>query len=217
MRLHFNLTPNTEIVPFDYQHFLTGAFHKWMDWNTVHSEISLYSLSWLRGGKIQKKGFTFPNGASFFISAYDSNLLKQMLTGVLDKPEVCCGMSVTDIQIQETPSFTSRERFIVASPVLARKFDGIAIKHLTYEHPDVNEVLTQTLQTKLIKAGIEPNAKVKFDSTYANPKTKLVTIKGIQNKANFCPVIVEGTAETVAFSWQVGIGHLTGSGFGSLC
>ena len=28
MRLHFALSPNTQTVPFDYQHFLTGAFHQ---------------------------------------------------------------------------------------------------------------------------------------------------------------------------------------------
>lgn len=59
MRLHFLLTPNTQTVPFDYQHFLIGAFHKWMGWNEVHDEISLYSLSWLQGGKMFKDGFNF--------------------------------------------------------------------------------------------------------------------------------------------------------------
>ena len=59
MRLHFYLTANTEPVPFDYQHYLIGSFHKWMGWNEIHDEISLYSLSWLQGGKMNKDGLVF--------------------------------------------------------------------------------------------------------------------------------------------------------------
>jgi CRISPR/Cas system endoribonuclease Cas6 (RAMP superfamily) len=49
MRLHLSLTPNTEPVPFNYQHQLTGALHKWLGENELHDKISLYSFSWLRG------------------------------------------------------------------------------------------------------------------------------------------------------------------------
>ena len=216
MRLYLTLSPNTEVVPFDYQHFLTGAFHKWVGWNSIHNEVSLYSLSWLQGAYQKHNGFGFPNGACWFISIYDEKLLKRTLSGILENPEVCCGMSVVDVRIQEPPRFSSTERFILASPVLARKSDGQTLLHLAYDHPEVNDVLTKTLHTKLIKAGLEPDASVKFDSSYGRPKTKLVTIKGIQNKANFCPVIVEGSSDKIAFTWTVGVGHLTGSGFGSL-
>lgn len=216
MRLNLILSSNTELVPFDYQHFLTGAFHKWIEWNSIHSDISLYSLSWLQRGHRQGNGLTFPYGACWSISMHDTKLLKQTLKGIMENPTVCCGMSVIDIQIQEPPNFSSIERFAVASPVLARKFDGEALRHLLYNHPEVNDVLTQTLHTKLKKAGFPPDAQVCFDSNYPTPKTKLVTIKGIQNRASFCPVIIEGSPEAIAFAWSVGVGHLTGSGFGSL-
>lgn len=216
MRLNLTLSSNTELVPFDYQHFLTGAFHKWIGWNSLHSDVSLYSLSWLQGAQRQANGLTFPRGACWSVSMHDPDLLKQTIKGIMEEPNICCGMSVLDIQIQEPPRFSSIERFVVASPVLARKFDGVALRHLLYNHPEVNDVLTKTLHTKLTKAGIPLEARVRFDSNYSNPKTKLVTIKGIQNRANFCPVIVEGSPEVIAFAWSVGIGHLTGSGFGSL-
>ncbi|PJA95412.1 MAG: CRISPR-associated endoribonuclease Cas6, partial [Ignavibacteriales bacterium CG_4_9_14_3_um_filter_34_10] len=79
MRLHFSLTENTQTVPFDYQHFLIGAFHKWMGWNEIHDEISLYSLSWLQGGKMVKDGFNFPNGARWFVSFWDEEIGKQLI------------------------------------------------------------------------------------------------------------------------------------------
>jgi hypothetical protein len=63
MRLHFTLTPNAESVPFAYQHFLTGAFNKWLGNNPQHDEISLYSLSWLQGGFMKNGALDFPGGA----------------------------------------------------------------------------------------------------------------------------------------------------------
>jgi CRISPR-associated endoribonuclease Cas6 len=217
MRLHFNLTPNIQTVPFDYQHFLIGAFHKWMGWNQLHDEISLYSLSWLQGGKMTKDGFDFPNGAKWFISYWDEEIGKQLITNATKEPDVCCGMVVNEIQMQDTPLFGSRERFITSSPVFIRKYDeNKKATHLTYKDEEADIYLTETLKKKLKTAKMDYDVKVSFDKTYFKPKTKLVTINGIQSKANFCPLIIEGDPEAVRFAWNVGIGHSTGSGFGAI-
>ncbi len=217
MRLHFLLTPNKTVVPFDYQHFLVGTFHKWMGWNEMHDEISLYSLSWLQGGKAIKDGLEFPNGARWFVGFWDEDIGKQLIMKAMKDPEVCCGMFVKEIQMQDDPTFSGKERFIVSSPVLIRKYDDKrkAI-HLTFKDEDAETYLTETLKKKLNKASITANIKVSFDKNYYNPKTKLVRINNINNRANFCPVIVEGDAEAVKFAWNVGIGHSTGCGFGAL-
>jgi len=217
VRLHFNLTPNTETVPFDYQHLLIGVFHKWMGWNEIHDEISLYSLSWLQGGKMVKGGFDFPNGAKWFISFWDNEIGKQLMINALKDNVVCCGMTVEEIQMQNTPQFGKKEKFNVASPVFIRKYDEKkkAI-HLTYKDPDADFYLTETLIKKLKKADLSTNVKVSFDKNYLNPKTKLVTIKNIKNRANYCPIIIEGDPEAIKFAWNVGVGHSTGSGFGAL-
>lgn len=44
----------------------------------------------------------------------------------------------------------------------------------------------------------------------------MVTYRGIGNRANMCPVIIDGRPETKAFAWEVGIGNSTGIGFGSI-
>lgn len=217
MRLHFNLTPNTEIVPFDYQHYLIGTFHKWMGWNVIHDEISLYSLSWLQGGNMVKNGFDFSNGASWFISFWDEAIGKQLIFNALKEQNVCCGMMVKEIQIQNTPNFSCKERFKVSSPIFIRKYDeNKKAIHLTFKDKDANLYLTETLNTKLKVANLNYSIKVKFDTNYSNAKTKLVKIKNISNRANFCPVEIEGDSEAVKFAWNVGIGHSTGSGFGAL-
>jgi CRISPR-associated endoribonuclease Cas6 len=128
-------------------------------------------------------------------------------------------MVITDIQIQPTPEFPDSMRFSVASPVLVKKFDGTVIRHLTFDNPEANDVMTKTMQTKLRTAGLDAHAetvRVRFDTSYTGAKTKLVDIHGIKNRANVCPVIIEGTPEAVAFAWDVGVGHSTGSGFGAL-
>lgn len=218
MRLYFNLSPNTEPVPFDYQHFLIGTFHKWLGQNELHDGISLYSLSWLSGGDRKGKGLVFPNGAKWFISCHDTALVKKVLKSALEYPEVCRGMRASDVIIADTPRFDHQQRFIVSTPVLIRKFDGKGLKHLTYQDFESDALLTQTMKTKLRAADIgSGNVQVRFDRTYSKAKTKLVNIKGIQNKASQCPVIVEGSPEIVSFAWDVGVGHSTGSGFGALC
>lgn len=217
MRLHLYLSPNNQIVPFDYQHFLIGAFHKWMGRNELHDDISLYSLSWLQGGKMIKDGFNFPNGAKWFISFWDEEIGKQLIMSAMKDPDVCCGMNVSEIQIQDNPTFGNKERFTAASPIFIRKYDeNRNAKHLTPNDNDADYYLTETLKKKLSIAKLNYKADVRFDKNYFNPKTKLVRINGIENRANFCPVVLEGDPEAIKFAWNVGIGHSTGSTFGAL-
>lgn len=220
MRLHFYLSPNIQPVPFDYQHFLTGTFHKWLGTNQLHDALSLYSLSWLYEGRARNGTIEFPRGAHWFVSLHDESLAETLVNNALREPEVCCGMSVRHINQQATPAFGRRYTFKVGSPVLARsnEVEG-RITHFIYSDPEADAVLTAILRHKIDRASLgapHNQVTVSFDQTYRDPKTKLVTIKNINNRASICPVTVEGTPEAVAFAWNVGVGHGTGSGFGSL-
>jgi CRISPR-associated endoribonuclease Cas6 len=188
-----------------------------MGWNEIHDEISLYSLSWLNGGKMVKDGFNFPKGAKWFVSFWDEEIGKQLIMNTMKDPIVCCGMLVKEIQIQETPQFGTKEKFIAASPIFIRKYDeNRKAIHLTTKDEDADYYLTETLKKKLKTANLEFDVKVNFDRSYYNSKTKLVKINGIENKANFCPIIIEGNSEAIKFAWNVGIGHSTGCGFGAI-
>lgn len=217
MRIHLKLTPNKQPVPFDHLQFLVGAFHKWVGENNIHDELSLYSLSWLKDGKKDKNGLSFPNGTKWFMSAYDDKLIKKIITGIRNEPEVCCGMSVKEIVLEQTPTFESKKIFIVNSPVLVRELIEKEQKHLSFSELKADEVLTNVLKSKLAKAGLNnEGVNVCFDRTYIQAKMKLVKYRNIGNKANICPVIVQGTSEQIGFAWNVGIGHSTGIGFGAL-
>src|SRR6266478_5759984 len=209
MRLHFNLTPNRRPVPFDYQHSLTGTFHKWLGENDLHDHLSLYSLSWLDGGRLQQGALDSPEGARWFISIFDESLAEAIVNTALSAPNICCGMRVNSIEQQTTPDFGPCHMFRVGSPVLVRskEIEG-RVRHYIYSDPEADEALTGTLRHKIATAGLgdeHMGVTVKFDRDYGNPKTKLVKIKNTSNRASICPVIVEGTPRAVSFAWDVGV------------
>lgn len=75
MRLYLTLSPSAQLVPFNHQPKITGAIHKWLGENEVHDATSLYFFSWLQGGRGTKSGISFQQGASFFISCVEEEMV----------------------------------------------------------------------------------------------------------------------------------------------
>ena len=220
MRLNLRLTGNTEAVPFDHLHNLIGALHKWLGRNELHDGTSLYSFGWLKGAHPEKGHLTFPRGATWRISFYDPAAAKALLQGIMRDPVVLAGMRVFEAREQAVPAFSGCHRFLVDSPVVVRKqrTDG-SKAYLLYDDASADEGLTRILQWKLHQAGFAAEhlgATVQFDRMYTDARTQLAKIKGISHRGSECPVVVTGTPEAVQFAWLVGVGELTGSGFGAL-
>jgi CRISPR-associated endoribonuclease Cas6 len=217
MRLYLKLSKNRELVRFDYQRFLVGALHKWLGENNEHDALSMYSLSWLSGGKGTNKGLDFPYGAEWFISSYDVNFIKKVINGVRKDAEIAFGMKVTELTVDDTPDFGRTQRFTLASPIFIKRTIEEREKHFTFNDVEADSLMTQTLKHKLDKAGLDSEGiSIQFDRNYSKAKTILCTYGKIKNKANYCPIIIEGSPEQIAFAWNVGIGNSTGIGFGSL-
>ncbi|WP_209329345.1 CRISPR-associated endoribonuclease Cas6 [Lunatimonas salinarum] len=217
MRIQIKFRQNTESVPFDYQKNLVGAFHKWLGENHVHDEMSLYSLSWLMGGRIDKNGFDFKNGAYWQISSYDTALIKTLIKGIQNDPELNFGMRVKEVSIITDPTVEPIQRFFLNSPIFIKRKLEERVHHYTFSDADSGLYMTQTLEAKLKKAGLESKGvKVYFDPTFQKPSTKMINYNGIKCRASMCPVIIEGSEEQLKFAWNVGIGNSTGIGFGSL-
>lgn len=218
MRIYLHLSPNTEIVPFNYQAALVGAFHKWLGQNELHDDISLYSLSWLNHGKPRRNGLDFPGGSTFYVSAPDPDLLSAMVNGVFEGHQIRWGMEVREVTIQRTPEFGNRQRFLAQSPILIKRKREEDPHHRFFypTDPEADGYLTETLQQKLERFGLPANVSVTFDPDYQNPRIKKITYKNIEIKGTLCPVIVEGDPRAVAFAWEVGVGNSTGIGFGAL-
>lgn len=219
MRLILSISPNKVPVPFNYQEKLVGAFHFWLGSdNPYHSDTSFYSLSWLSNGRKQDDALTFPNGSQWYISAVEEDLIKQVVRGIQQQPQIAYGLSVTEVAIMETPAFTNEHRFMTASPVLVKdNLPNGKQQFYYYNNPESSQILTRTLQYKLNKAGLPAhNVSVEFDSSYPKAQIKKTIYKGIDNKGSICPIIIRGTPQQIAFAWNAGVGNSTGIGFGAL-
>ena len=218
MRIYLQLSPNTEIVPYDYQQTLVGAFHKWLGKNALHDELSLYSLSWLDKGSPRKQGLDFPNGSTFFISAPDPDLLAKLVNGVFKGHQVRWGMEVQEVTIQRTPKLGNKQKFFAQSPILLkRRLEDEKYHKYFFPGDELSDtIMTDILHRKLTQMNLSTDVSLRYDSTYPHPKIKKIKYKGIDIKGALCPVIVEGDPRAVAFAWEVGVGNSTGIGFGAL-
>jgi CRISPR-associated endoribonuclease Cas6 len=221
MRLQLYLEAS-ERVPFDYLPTLKSAFHRWAGHDeTLHEGLSLYSYAWLRGGRAGRGGIHFPEGANWFISAPDEDLIHELVSGVVRAPELGLGLRVADVRMQRVPEFAAGEQpFRVAGPVFI-KHETARDKpadHLLPGHPLADGQLTTTLRHKLRQVGLDDvGAAVRFDPAHiATAKTKLFRYKQVQCRGSICPVLVSGSSEQIAFAWEVGVGHSTGIGCGAL-
>lgn len=221
MRLNLYLSSES-LVPFDYLPTLKGAFHRWLGHDeALHDGLSLYSLSWLRGGRAGRNGIRFSEGAHWFISSPDTDLIYQLVGGVVRESEIGLGLTVRDVRMQQAPEFAAGEKaFRVAGPVFIKHETdrGKPADHLLPGHSLADEQLTTTLRHKLRQAGLDDaDAAVRFDPAFiATAKTKLFRYKQVQCRGSICPVLVSGTSEQIQFAWEVGVGHSTGIGCGAL-
>lgn len=220
MRIYMQTTANNQIVPFDYQGKLIGSLHKWLGSNDLHDRISLYSFSWLLNGIKVDNGYTFKNGAKWFISFYDDAHIRAIVKTIQSDPQMFCGLQVTDIAIQEAiPNFSNQEYFKLASPIfIKRRVGEKEIRYYNFNDREANQYMVETLKHKMEIAGLpdDDTLDIRFDLSYQKKKIKKVNIHGLEIKCNMCPVIMKGKIETKAFAWKVGLGNATGSSLGAL-
>lgn len=226
MRIQLVLSPNIYPVPFSYLQDLRFALHSWLGPNDIHDDLSLYSIGWLKGGEKAGRSLNFPQGATWNLSFCDSDLGWELAKGILKNKKLAYGMTVEKALEVPTPRFESSMRFAVDGAVLVRdkRADG-SRECILWNDIRSDILLTNKLIQKMEKAGLDPKhrvVKVRFDRSYTKAREKVVTAKrmaegkDIQHKGSVCPVIVEGTPEAIEFAWFVGLGDLTGSGFGAL-
>jgi len=188
-----------------------------MGQNTEHGALSLYSFSRLTGGRATQKGLKFDNGTSFFFSAHDPELIGKIVTGIMKDKTMFYDLEVVEVALKEDPDLSKKERFMPASPILIKRRNGNLIDHILFGDPVSEECMEKTLRTKMEKVGIvDDTLEIRFDTTYPKAETQIITYKGVQNKTNWCPVIINGKPETKLFAWNVGLGNSTGIGFGAI-
>ncbi|AUD06726.1 CRISPR-associated endoribonuclease Cas6 [Spirosoma pollinicola] len=221
MRLQLNLTSNTQPVPFTYLYNLVGSLHKWIgENNLLHDGMSLYSFGRLTGAEKIGKHLYFPNGSTLSISFQNSDHAWAMAKGILKDDSLAFGMRVIEANEMPIPSFENRVRLATDGEIVVRtkRPDG-SRQYLLWSDEAANEKMTQLMRKKLQAAGYNESHQtinIRFDRDYPKARTRLMDVKGIKHRGSICPVIIEGTPEAIEFAWLVGVGELTGSGFGAL-
>lgn len=220
MRIYFSTTPNRETVGFDYQAKMISRLHVWLGKDNVeHDELSLYSFSNLTGGYAHAGKLHFENGAHFFFAAHSADVIERVISATRKDPNLVNGMKIQEIVIADRLEPESNRIYCyAASPILVKQWrEAGQWNHLTWDNPACDEIMTNLMKKKMAKAGIEGDIKIRFDRDYAKAKTKLIDIHGIKSKANICPVILESDSpDVLRFTYDAGIGHGTGSGFGAV-
>lgn len=217
MRLNLQLTPNKDIVPYDHLPALVGAIHKWLGQdNDMHGKPSLYSFSWLQGGKSLTNGLDFSNGSSFFISIYDQEVAQMVMKNILRDPDLNWGMRVKELQFSYAPDFGSNYRFKCASPFLIKSREKQPRQYLNIDDPNTPDSLCHVIHRKMEEAGLPKDDTLEINPTKEYVKHKLVNYKGIKNRVYLCPIEINGRPDTLQFIWEVGIGHSTGIGLGAI-
>lgn len=221
MRIQLKLSPATSIVPYDYPYQIGRLIHKWLGRdNDFHDAISLYSFGQLQGGVGTKEGIKFLHGATLNISAWDDSFINRITANMKQSDEFVGGMRLQVVNAIAMPDFQSRALFRVESPVLLKgNHPSGGMCFLTYQHGEIaDEALTNTVLRKLKETGLgdyEGKVNLNFHPD-RNSKTKLVDIKGIQNRASMCPVYASAPVEVMKFIWLTGVGNGTGMGFGAI-
>ncbi len=217
MRIYLKTNLKKVLIPYDHQHYLVGTIHKWLGKNNEHDNISLYSFSRLNGCKSTENGLLFEQGTSFFFSSINAEMIKRLITGIQRDPTMFYDLNVEELVVQEDPDLSDRTLFFLGSPIFIKRNIEDDSKHILFDESNANTCLIETLTSKLKFAGITPEKfSIEFDKLYPKAGTKKITYNGIENKANWCPVIIEGSNNIKQFAWNVGLGNSTGIGFGAI-
>jgi|GEM_PF-6126252 len=236
-QLQLSLAIHQDIIPYQYSYQLASAVHKWLKegaktnntTTSYHGQRSLFAFSHLLGGRGLKEGITFAHGeGSCLFSSYDSQTCQDLIAGLNDDPTVFGGVSVQSVRLMPTVSFRSDTKasqlFRAGSPILLKlKREDGSTEFVLYDHPQANELLTQSLTSRLEAEGYGAFADglwAEFVPEAADPKVRLIQVgtgqAAIANKASLCAVRITGQAAALEFAHLAGIGQSTGMGFGFL-
>lgn len=220
MRIILKIRANDSLVPFDHQHRLVGTIQKWLGRNEFHGNSSPYCFSRINGGQVlsELKSLLFADWADMFIGAHDEEIVKQIVGGIRQDPDMFQELRVQEVIITGEPDLSRREIFLPAGPILLKRWrnDG-GHDHIIYTDQEANALLTEHFRKKLQKEGIEdPTASAVFAPEEGKAKSMLISYRGIKNRCSWCPVRITGTPETKLFAWNTGIGNSTGIGFGAI-
>ncbi|NIK73902.1 CRISPR-associated endoribonuclease Cas6 [Thermonema lapsum] len=221
MRIHLKIQSKGITIPYDHQHLLTEAVHRWMGIQPGSTQQpAMFCFSNLKIQDYSSKGLHLGENTSFFIASPNNELLYQLIMGIESNPEVFFSLRVKEVYLESPPDLENRDIFFPASPILIKQYSKETRKSrfISYEDPQAGELLKKALQKKMSVFGLDlpDDFSIRFVPHVGKASTRLINYKGVFNRANLCPVEIQGSRELKTFAWLAGLGHSTGIGFGAI-
>ena len=154
------------------------------------------------------------NGNPYFYISGDDKFIGFAIDSFMNSKASMFGMVFESIDI--TDDFVVNSRFdniITISPILLRDKNG---KRLTFKDEKWVEILTENCVKKLEHNNIcDPTFKIEIINPH-KAKEKCIWVGNVFNKSTMIRLKVFGKPNTRRCLYNMGLGHSTGSGFGSI-
>lgn len=223
MRIKINLTENLTNIPINNQELVNSYIHRCLgNNNSYHDNISNYSISNIRGGKLNNNKETLDIKKPFIIvSSNDITFINSLLIGIgnnnnfNDKYNIL----VTGIEFINEMLHDGFNLFKTLTPILLKeKINGCKKRTITVNDDDFIPKLKESIIRK-IKMLSPDSDLTNFDIKLADnsiKKTKMITIKNVTSVGSLCDLIIVSNKKTAELIYNFGIGQSTGSGFGTV-
>lgn len=218
MRQIVRLKGTNQVLPFDYFSLLTSYIHKCLgENNKYHDVMSNYAISSLYGTKMtpDKSGLDFSNGGYFTISSLDNEFIITLLTGIVKNRILFHDIKFDYFDDINEQFHDGWNHFSTLSPIILRKKTECGHEFSIFSDVDFEHLLEEQTKRKL-KTLFNVDADLKINVNVNSGKTKNVRIHNSKNTTNYCQISILCNKDIANMIYNIGIGQLTGCGFGTL-
>jgi len=223
MRVKLNYTKNTKLVPNNLQN-LNSYINKLLGKNNpYHDKQSDYCCVGMLGEVITDGGrnLNYPNGGYIIFSTPDEKILNIVLSSLHTNTEYGYGMVFDGLQFIEEKTYGGNNLII---PVGNR---GILLKGKDkngkpyFVTPDNTDNYTEVITNQIINKFSKINPKLDFSEFSIEKIDKYRVsnhyVKNIRNTSTRLTLVIKTNKKVMEHLMNYGIGHSTGSGFGTIC
>ena len=221
MRIKIEFTSTEQNVPIDTQRYVNSFIHKALGKNNeYHDAMSHYSISNLKGGKLNddKKTLSFKLTNPFIIvTSEDEEFLGKIISGTLVNNDFGFGIKFKDVLFINENFNDGWNHFYTLDPILLRekKKDG-RNWFVTVEDADFTVKLREHIINKFSK--IDPTLKLSdLELMVGQGKKKKIMVKdNVWSIGSAVKVMIKTNKKVAHKLYNYGLGQSTGSGFGTI-
>ncbi|ABB14264.1 CRISPR-associated endoribonuclease Cas6 [Carboxydothermus hydrogenoformans] len=243
MRIEVLLKPREKAVflPFNYQYQITSAIYETIAKSSpefarkLHDEgfgerrFKFFTFSQIlaKRKKLAPDGFWIIGECSLKISSPLYEFLLHLLNGLFKDHKFIIGreeFTVKGAFIRENPEIKPGQTFVCLSPIVVSTLKEGYTKPYYIRYTEEPELFSEKIRQNLLRKfatyygrlPVDDRLFFFFDEEYLqkNKGTKLIHYRDQKILGYLAPFTVEGSAELIAFGYDVGFGEKNSMGFG---